>query len=45
MNVNVWEVSEHVQALIDSREPVDVGAVTDTDTPLDPLAVRHGVRG
>jgi 3-phenylpropionate/trans-cinnamate dioxygenase ferredoxin reductase subunit len=38
MNVNVWDVNEHVQALIRSREPVDVAALTDTDVPLDVLA-------
>ena len=37
MNVNVWDVNEHVQALIRSRRPVDVAALTDTDTPLDSL--------
>ena len=37
MNVNVWDVNEHVQALIRSREPVDVGALTDPDTPLEAL--------
>jgi hypothetical protein len=45
MNVNVWDVNEHVQALIHSREPVDVGALTDIDTPLDVLVARHTVRG
>ncbi len=39
MNVNVWDVNDHVQALIRSRRPVDVGALTDPDTPLDSL---HG---
>jgi 3-phenylpropionate/trans-cinnamate dioxygenase ferredoxin reductase subunit len=38
MNVNVWDVNEHVQALIRSRQPVDVAALTDTDTPLESLA-------
>ncbi|MGH2886324.1 MAG: oxidoreductase C-terminal domain-containing protein, partial [Solirubrobacteraceae bacterium] len=37
MNVNVWDVNEHVQALIRSRQPVDVAALTDPDTPLDSL--------
>ena len=35
MNVNVWDVNEHVQALIRSRQTVDVAALTDPDTPLD----------
>ena len=38
MNVNVWDVNEHVQALIRSRAEVDVGALTDVDTPLEELA-------
>ncbi len=37
MNVNVWDVNEHVQALIRSRRTVDVAALTDPDTPLDSL--------
>jgi 3-phenylpropionate/trans-cinnamate dioxygenase ferredoxin reductase subunit len=37
MNVNVWDVNEHVQALIRSRRPVEVGALADPDTPLDSL--------
>lgn len=42
MNVNVWDVNDHVQALIRSRRPVEVGALTDPDTPLDSL---HGEPG
>jgi 3-phenylpropionate/trans-cinnamate dioxygenase ferredoxin reductase subunit len=38
MNVNVWDVNEHVQALIRSRRTVDVEALRDTDTPLQSLA-------
>jgi 3-phenylpropionate/trans-cinnamate dioxygenase ferredoxin reductase component len=37
MNVNVWDVNEHVQALIRSRQAVDVAALTDSDTPLESL--------
>ena len=37
MNVNVWDVNEHVQELIRSKQQIDVGALTDTDTPLDSL--------
>jgi 3-phenylpropionate/trans-cinnamate dioxygenase ferredoxin reductase subunit len=37
MNVNVWDVNEHVQALIRSRRPVDVAALSDPDTPLESL--------
>jgi 3-phenylpropionate/trans-cinnamate dioxygenase ferredoxin reductase subunit len=35
MNVNVWDVNEHVQALIRSRQRVDAGALRDADTPLE----------
>jgi 3-phenylpropionate/trans-cinnamate dioxygenase ferredoxin reductase subunit len=37
MNVNVWDVNEHVQALIRSRQEVDVRALCDVDTPLHSL--------
>jgi 3-phenylpropionate/trans-cinnamate dioxygenase ferredoxin reductase subunit len=37
MNVNVWDVNEHVQTLIRSRQAVDVAALTDSDTPLESL--------
>jgi 3-phenylpropionate/trans-cinnamate dioxygenase ferredoxin reductase subunit len=37
MNVNVWDVNEHVQALIRSRREVDVAALTDPDTPLQSI--------
>jgi 3-phenylpropionate/trans-cinnamate dioxygenase ferredoxin reductase component len=37
MNVNVWNVNEQVQALIRSRQAVDLAALTDPDTPLDSL--------
>jgi 3-phenylpropionate/trans-cinnamate dioxygenase ferredoxin reductase subunit len=40
MNVNVWDVNEHVQALIRSRRQVDAGVLRDTDTPLESLAVQ-----
>jgi 3-phenylpropionate/trans-cinnamate dioxygenase ferredoxin reductase component len=38
MNVNVWDVNEHVQALIRSRRPVDARALRDPDVPLESLA-------
>jgi 3-phenylpropionate/trans-cinnamate dioxygenase ferredoxin reductase subunit len=38
MNVNVWDVNEHVQALIRSRRAVDAAALRDPDTPLESLA-------
>ena len=37
MNVNVWDVNQHVQELIRSRRQIDVAALTDVDTPLDSL--------
>jgi 3-phenylpropionate/trans-cinnamate dioxygenase ferredoxin reductase component len=38
MNVNVWDVNQHVQALIRSRAQVEVDALSDPDTPLESLA-------
>ena len=38
MNVNVWDVNQHVQALIRSRRRIDVDALADVDTPLQALA-------
>jgi 3-phenylpropionate/trans-cinnamate dioxygenase ferredoxin reductase subunit len=38
MNVNVWDVNEHIQALIRARQPVEVAALTDPGTPLESLA-------
>jgi 3-phenylpropionate/trans-cinnamate dioxygenase ferredoxin reductase subunit len=38
MNVNVWDVNEHVQALIRSRRPIEPAALADPDTPLEALA-------
>jgi 3-phenylpropionate/trans-cinnamate dioxygenase ferredoxin reductase component len=38
MNVNVWDVNEHVQALIRARKPVEVAALADPGTPLGQLA-------
>lgn len=37
MNVNVWDVNQHVQALIRSRAVVDRAALADPGTPLDAL--------
>ena len=37
MNVNIWDVTDQIQALIRSREPVDRVALTDPDTALDSL--------
>jgi 3-phenylpropionate/trans-cinnamate dioxygenase ferredoxin reductase component len=38
INVNVWDVNEHVQSLIRSRAVVDKSALSDPDTPLESLA-------
>jgi 3-phenylpropionate/trans-cinnamate dioxygenase ferredoxin reductase subunit len=38
MNVNVWDVNEHVQTLIRSRARIDVNDLTDPDTSLEALA-------
>jgi 3-phenylpropionate/trans-cinnamate dioxygenase ferredoxin reductase component len=34
MNVNVWDVSDDIQALIKSRRQVDVARLTDPDVPV-----------
>jgi 3-phenylpropionate/trans-cinnamate dioxygenase ferredoxin reductase subunit len=44
MNVNVWDVNEHIQALIRSRETVDLAALSDRDTPLDSLVTQRTTR-
>jgi 3-phenylpropionate/trans-cinnamate dioxygenase ferredoxin reductase subunit len=41
MNVNVWDVNQHVQGLIRSRAAVDVAKLTDVDTPLDSLVAER----
>ena len=38
MNVNVWDVNEHVQALIRTRQPVAAAVLADPGTALDELA-------
>jgi hypothetical protein len=38
MNVNVWDVNQHVQALIRSQKEVDTAALQSTDTSLEELA-------
>jgi 3-phenylpropionate/trans-cinnamate dioxygenase ferredoxin reductase subunit len=37
MNVNIWDVNEHVQELIRARRPVDPRALADPGTPLESL--------
>ncbi len=38
MNVNVWDVTDDIQAIIRSKATIDRDRLTDTDTPLDELA-------
>ena len=38
MNVNVWDVNEHIQALIRAGEPVEAAALADPGITLDSLA-------
>ena len=38
MNVNVWDVTGPIQALIRSRRSVDIGRLTDPAVPLEELA-------
>jgi 3-phenylpropionate/trans-cinnamate dioxygenase ferredoxin reductase subunit len=35
MNVNVWDVNEHIQELVRASRPVDVRRLTDPDVPLE----------
>ncbi|MFL6136280.1 MAG: NAD(P)/FAD-dependent oxidoreductase [Frankiaceae bacterium] len=42
MNVNVWDVTGPVQALIRSGAPVDVVRLTDQEVPLEELAASGG---
>jgi 3-phenylpropionate/trans-cinnamate dioxygenase ferredoxin reductase component len=38
MNVNVWDVTDPIQALVRSRQPVDRARLLDSDVALDELA-------
>jgi 3-phenylpropionate/trans-cinnamate dioxygenase ferredoxin reductase subunit len=38
MNVNVWDVTDPIKALIQSRSRVDVGRLRDPDVGLEELA-------
>jgi 3-phenylpropionate/trans-cinnamate dioxygenase ferredoxin reductase subunit len=38
MNANVWDVTDPIQALIRSRQPVDIARLTDPAVPLEELA-------
>ncbi len=35
MNVNVWNVNEHVRSLIRSRQQINMAASRDRDVPRD----------
>ncbi len=35
MNANVWDVQDHIQALVRAGAPVDLGKLADPDVPLD----------
>jgi len=37
MNINVWDVNEHIQTLIRTRKPVPTNALSDPDAPLESL--------
>jgi 3-phenylpropionate/trans-cinnamate dioxygenase ferredoxin reductase subunit len=37
MNANVWDVSDPIQTLIRSRQPVDIARLTDPAVPLEEL--------
>jgi len=43
MNVNVWDVTDAIQALVRSRAPVDNARLADPDTPLEDLAADKNV--
>lgn len=40
MNVNIWDVTDQIKTLITSGTTVDLGALTDPDTPLNELIAR-----
>ena len=44
MNVNVWDVNQHVQELIRARRPVDLRALADAGTSLDSLVALSAER-
>src|SRR5215813_13446004 len=45
MNVNVWDVNEHIQALIRAAKPVEAAALADPGTTLESLAGELAARG
>jgi hypothetical protein len=45
MYVNVWDVNEHVQSVIRSRQRIDVAALRDSDVPLESLVAEPATSG
>jgi 3-phenylpropionate/trans-cinnamate dioxygenase ferredoxin reductase subunit len=45
MYVNVWDVNQHVEALIRARQPVGTAALADPGVPLDSLAGERAASG
>ena len=45
MNVNVWDVNEHIQALIRAGKPVEAAALADPGVALESLAGEPAVGG
>lgn len=41
MNVNVWDVQDHIRALIGSQRAVDLEALADPGTPLESFAAQE----
>ena len=39
MNVNIWGVTDEIQALVRGGRPVDTGRLADPDVPLDQVTV------
>jgi 3-phenylpropionate/trans-cinnamate dioxygenase ferredoxin reductase subunit len=40
MHANVWDATDHLRALVESRGPVDAGVLADADTPLEDVVQR-----
>ncbi len=38
MNVNIWDASDAIEALVRTGQPVDKNALRDPETPLESLA-------
>jgi hypothetical protein len=42
MNVGVWDVSEHIQALVRTRRPIDRRRLAAPDVPLEAVLAESG---